>query len=657
MRLPLLKRSSVWGALFGLSLLLAACGPAAPAPDATKVSQPAETATQPAPAATLTATQTPPRSLVICLGQEPETLYAYGSSSRSMWSVLEAVYDGPIDTRSFRSQPVILQNIPDLTNGGAKIEAVDVTGGEEVVDAEGSLTTLSAGTLVLPSGCSDQGCAVSYDGVGTLQMDRLTLTYSLLPGLTWSDGSPLTMDDSVFSYQVSADPATPVSKDIVYRTDSYTALDETSAQWVGLPGYLPAAYDNFFWLPFPRHLWGQMAAQDLLTADASTHSPLGWGPYQLREWVQGDHITLEKNPNYFRTSEGLPKFDTLVYRFLGEPADNNIAALLISECDVVDQTSLLDEQLEQVLELQRDGKLKAYIGQGPEWEHVDFGIKPSSYDDGFQPYNGDRADLFGDVRVRKAFTYCMDRQGIADQLLFGQASVPAGFVPPSHPQYLQDLVPLQFDPNEGARLLDEVGWKDYDGDPATPRTAAGVSGVTDDTPLTVNYVTSEAPLRTEIARRLSDSMEQCGIQLNVQTLPVGELYAPGPDGVLFGRNFELAEFAWEAGNESSCFLYQSDQIPTAENGWLKVNVTGYGSVAYDSACQSVRMANPAQPDIYQQKQADVQRLFAEELPSAPLYFRLKMAISRPDLCGLDMDVTARSALWNLESLDYGEGCQ
>ena len=35
----------------------------------------------------------------------------------------------------------------------------------------------------------------------------------------------------------------------------------------------------------------------------------------------------------------------------------------------------------------------------------------------------------------------------------------------------------------------------------------------------------------------------------------------------------------------------------------------------------------------------------------------KMAISRPDLCGLEMDVTARSDLYNLESLDYGTGCQ
>ncbi len=653
--MALQKRLPVWGIILGLGLLLAACGPTATAPVATETSLPAATATQ-APAPTVTATPAP-RSLVVCLGQEPDTLYPYGSSSRSMWSVLEAIYDGPIDTRKFSAQPVILQNIPDLANGGAKIEPVDVQAGQEIVDANGSLTTLSAGTVLIPSGCSGPECAQTWDGVSPLKMDRLTLNYALLPGLTWSDGSPLTADDSVFSYEVSADPATPVSKEIIYRTVSYTALNETTVQWVGVPGYLPARYEYNFWLPFPRHLWGQISAQDLLVSELTTRSPIGWGPYKIEEWVQGDHITLQKNPAYFRASEGLPKFDTLVYRFLGQPADNNIAALLTSECDVVDQTSLLDEQLEQILELQRDGKLKAHLAQGPEWEHVDFGIKPSSYDDGYQPYNGDRPDLFGDLRVRQAFTYCMDRQGIVDKLLFGQASIPAGFVPSSHPQYLADLTPLPFDPAQGSRLLDEVGWKDLDGDPATPRTAVGVANVADGVQLSVNYVTSQAPLRTAIAQRLAESMAQCGIQLNVQSLPVGDLYAPGPDGVLFGRHFDLAEFAWEAGSDSSCYLYQSDQIPTAENGWLKVNVTGYSSAAYDSACQAARLANLAQPDSYNQKQADAQRLFAQELPSVPLYFRLKMAISRPDLCGLEMDVTARSALWNLKSFDYGQACK
>ena len=45
---------------------------------------------------------------------------------------------------------------------------------------------------------------------------------------------------------------------------------------------------------------------------------MGWGPYTVKEWVKGDHIELEKNPLYFRAGEGLPAFDKLIYRFLGQ---------------------------------------------------------------------------------------------------------------------------------------------------------------------------------------------------------------------------------------------------------------------------------------------------------------------------------------------------
>jgi ABC-type oligopeptide transport system substrate-binding subunit len=51
-----------------------------------------------------------------------------------------------------------------------------------------------------------------------------------------------------------------------------------------------------------------------------------------------------------------------------------------------------------------------------------------------------------------------------------------------------------------------------------------------------------------------------------------------------------------------------------------------------------------------------QAIFAEELPVLPLYSRYRQVVARPDLCGLDVDPSAESVLWNLEMLDYGEAC-
>jgi peptide/nickel transport system substrate-binding protein len=648
-----------WSILVCFSFVLVSCGPKAPAASAAPVS-----ATHPANATTVPATPTPvlptataaPKSLVVCLGQEPTTLYPYGGSSRAMWSVLEAIYDGPIDTVNFQPKPVILKKLPAF-NDGAVIESVDVKSGDTIVDASGSVTTLAAGMRIAPSGCYGPDCATQYDGTSPLKMDHLKLTYQLLPGLKWSDGAPLTAADSQYSYELSKDPATPVSRKYIARTASYKAIDDQTVTWTGLPGYVPQSFENFFWMPLPEHLWKSMDASALLTTDMAVRSPVGWGPYKIYEWVQGDHIQLVKNPNYFRASEGLPKFDTLVFRFLGEPADNNITALLTKECDVVDQTSLLDEQLEMVLDLQQSGKLKAFIGQGPEWEHLDFGILPAAYDDGYNVTGGDRPDIFGDPRVRQAFAYCSDRQGIVDTVFFGKSSVPNGFIPPSSPLYAKDIKPIAFDPNVGGQLLDAAGWKDADGNPQTARVSQGVKNVPDGTNLMVNYATTKAPVRMAVAQKLVASLAQCGIQVNVQYADPGALYGAGPDGLLFGRKFDLAEFAWDAGVQPACSLYETDQIPTKDNNWLKVNITGYSSPAYDAACEALKMTPPGQTDALAQRLTSVQSIFNQDVPSIPLYFRLKVAIGRPDLCGMDMDVSARSDLWNIESLDYGAACK
>lgn len=635
-----------------LSTLLTACQTPNPEPAPSNEAQPAILPTaEPLP----TATAVPPRALVVCLGQEPGSLFSYKSSSRATWTVLEAIYDGPFDQLQDGLKPVILQKLPTIADGDMQIMPVDVTAGTEVLNVDGELVPLTVGTVVYPSGCSSLNCAVRWDGTSPLQMDQMSVAFNLLPDLKWSDGMPLTAADSVYSYQLASDREIPVSKNLVYRTLSYEATDDLGVRWVGKPGFLSDNVGELFWMPMPEHAWKEMSVAQLLESDMTNKAPLGWGAYQIVEWAAGDHILLEKNPNYFRSSEGLPKFDQLVFRFLGEPADNNLAALLTGECDIVDQTSLLEEQLEPILELQRDNKLKAYIAQGPEWEQINFGIKPASYDNGYSAYDGDRPDFFNDLRMRQAFAYCMDRSGLINKPLENQTSIPVGFYPAGNLFYY-DAQPLPFDIEAGKKLLDEVGWKDTDGDPNTPLVAISIPGISDNTPLVVNYITTQAPLRVEYARRLSESLTQCGVQLNVQYLNPGELYAPGPEGPVFGRSFDLAQFGWEAGSQSPCWLYQSDEIPSQKNNWIGVNITGYINPDYDAACLDARAASPLQSD-YVDKQLAVQKLFAQDLPTIPLYFRLKMAVSRPDFCGLQLDVRARSLLWNLETLDVNSNCQ
>jgi peptide/nickel transport system substrate-binding protein len=643
--------------LASLLILLAGCSPAAEVSSTDEVSPSVDEIVS----ATLTVaptplpTEKPSRNLVICLENEPESLYLYGSSSRAAASVLEAVYDGPFDVLNYEAQPVILQKLPAYADGDAVLQPADVYDGERVVDVNGDLVTLQAGVTVLPAGCTSLDCAVTWDGEAALQMDQATVTFRLLEGITWSDGAPLTVQDSVYSYKVATDASTPTSRQLVYRTFGYKALNDTQVQWTGVPGYFPERLDSVFWTPLPEHLWGAISPADLVTNEISSRYPIGWGPYVLEEWVAGDHITLAKNPAYFRAAEGLPFFDNLVYRFLDQEGDSLIAALQSKECDLIDQSAALESELDEIIALQESGELQIHVQTGPEFEQLTFGIDHSSYDDGQSVFSGDRADFFSDVRVRQAFAFCIDREEIVDVLLGGLSYVPSTYLPQAHPLFDAQAIVYQHDTAAGRSLLEQVGWRDWDGDPATPLQSIGVPNVLDNTFFSVNYYTTQAPLRQQIAGVIRESLGECGVEVNITTLTPEEIYAAGPQGPLFGRNFDLAQFSWSSGVLPLCQFYDSAQIPSEANNWLTLNIGGYGNAQFDAVCRASMAARPDNGE-YASRQQAAQNVFAAELPVLPLYMRLKVALTRPDLCGLTSEVSS-SLLWNLESLNYGEGCQ
>ncbi|RME90923.1 MAG: hypothetical protein D6770_01480 [Anaerolineae bacterium] len=290
-------------------------------------------------------------------------------------------------------------------------------------------------------------------------------------------------------------------------------------------------------------------------------------------------------------------------------------------------------------------------------ERLDFGIRPASYDDGYvdAPFS-DRADIFRDVRTRQAIAMCLDRQRVVDTVLFGLVDVPDTYLPPDHPLYNPDVQTYPFDVTAATRLLDEIGWRDHDNDPSTPRQAVGVTGVPLGTPLQLTYLTTGATQRRQVSEILRESLAQCGIGVQVEYLPVEAFYAAGPTGPLFGRRFDLAEYAMgTAGIEPPCAWYTSEEIPTEANHWVGTNVTGYGDPAFDRSCREAGYYLPDEPE-YVQKHREVQALFAENLPVVPLYPRLRIAAARPDMCHFSLDGTSVSALWNIEAFDYGAMC-
>jgi len=652
--------------IFGPTLIsfLVACSQVAPA-IATRTPAPVELAPSATSTVVVVPTDTPepsptiaPRVLHLCQSAEPQTLYIYGGSMLAMSNVLEAVYDGPIDNNGFSYQPVILEKLPSLADGDARIEAVEVGPGDTIVDETGNPVALAEGVRYLPAGCTSPDCALEYAG-GTVQMDQLSATFTLLEGLQWSDGRALTAADSVFSYELAGHLETPTSKTLIDRTASYTQLDALSVKWTGLPGYLDQTYFVNFWSPLPEHQLSAYSPSELLEADVSARKPMGWGPYVIAEWEYGSHIRMYRNDRYFRNGEGLPRFDTVIVRITGENSTLNIAKLLTGECDLLSWESHLDDSLAELIELDQAGMLQFHAATGTIWEHADFGIRPFSYEDGYQA-GTDRMDFFGDVRTRQAIALCMDRQAVVDTVFLGGSQVLHTYIPISHPLFNAEAPRYPFDVETGRALLEQAGWIDPDGDPATPRVAQGVANVPDGTPLSFNFWTTTATRRIQAVEILAASLARCGVELKLEFWEPGEFFADGPVGPIFGRRFDMVQFAWLTGVQPPCDLWLSANISGPadagfEAGWGASNAAGYSSAEFDQACQEALRLLPGQPG-YEQAHLDAQEIFARDLPVIPLYLRIKISAARADFCGYVLDPTSGSDFWSIEEFDYGDGC-
>lgn len=602
------------------------------------------------PVATVTAA--PEAQITVCLGQEPNSLYPFGELNSAARTVLAAVYDGPVDTIAYEYVPVILTQLPSLENGDAQFVSTPVQAGGSVVDANGNLTTLTTGLRIRPAGCRSDDCAVTYDGSTPVDMDQMVVTFRLRPDLTWSDGTPLTAEDSIYTFELQKEAG--INTYLINRTQIYEAADEQTLQWFGLPGFVDPTFFTNIWQPAPRHAWSEFPADQLPEVDISSRTPLGWGPFAITEWIPGESIVLEKNPYYYRIRDGFPKLDRVQFRFIPSP-DLALSELIAGRCDLIDPSINLEDHVGLLQEMQAAGQAQLFVTTGMSMEWLGLGLVPASYDNGYDLRN-DRQDFFGDKFTRQAIAYCLDRETVTTNVLYDLTDVPTSYLPTGHPLFDSNLAVIPYDPEIGISLLEQAGWQDSDEDPATPRRAINARNVAFNTPLVLTYQTTSTAQRRQVAAILERSLAECGIGLDVQFLSPNDLYASGPVGALFGRQFDLAQYALGVeGIEPPCSWFSASSVPNAVNGWSGANISGFQNDEYDAAClaaQNSLREDPAYASSYRQTQIIV----AEELPAIPLYSRLRIAAASARLCGFDLDPSA-NPLANIEAFAADETCQ
>ena len=579
------------------------------------------------PDATPISSPTPPRVLSVCLGKEPDSLFLYGDLSASSEIVRQAIYDGPVDLVDFEYQPVILKDLPSQENGLVSLSSIEVYPGERLVDARGDITVLSSGVEFRPSGCFSPECWDVFESQTSITLDQVSVQFFLLDGLLWSDGQPLTPEDSLFSYRAAGaiyDDGGPAK--LRFAAD-YQVLEDGGILWTGLPGYLGIYdYAELFFSPLPEHLWANYTREELLTSPQTALDPLGWGPYRMVEWISGDHITLEKNDHYHLAGEGLPANDFLVFRFV-ENGEEALAAYASGECDLVANTPDLANYLPEIIQLEKDQELNLISLDQPAWEQISFGV--SSLDP--------TRRLLESAEVRQAVTMCIDRESIAARRIDG-GTIAENLYHPRDPRTNDEVSPLVFQPEEAEKMFESLGWVDDDLDPSTPRQAVGMEGIPPGTALELSLLVPGTGGISITAEMIKDQLAECGVGVNIEYLPAGEMLAPGPEGPVFGRQFDLALFAWTTGSYHLCQIFQSTEIPgiypAFPKGWGGANPAGYSSEGFDKACGAILTSLPDTEESIQGVLA-VQSIFAEDLPVAPLFYREDLLIARPGLEGLD----------------------
>ena len=633
-----------------LFVILAACGGGdnPSVMDATATPE-ADTTT---PDVTPTATSIP-ISMVVCLGETPNTLYPYGAPNQAAKTVLQAVYDGPVDNLGYQYQPVLLESLPDMTAGTAILQTVQVQTGDTVLDNQGNIVTLDYGMFIRPSGCFNGECAEAFDG-NPVEMNQMAALFTLRSGITWADGTPLTVADSVYGFNLNAAGETPGSKYKVDRTLSYEAVSEDTVQWTGIPGFIDPEYQNNFWLPAPEHAWGSMAPAELVQSEAAQR-PLSFGPFNVQSF-EADRIVLQRNPAYFRAAEGLPRVDTLVFQVVGQEAENNRDMLLTGECDVLDPTAVTGLGVAEIINLMGNEQLFSSWANDNGWTLFSFGITPQNYDDGYAAWAGDRPDFFGDARTRQAIAMCIDRQSILDETTLSVAALMDSYVPDDHPLYNPDVPVYAYSLEDAGDLLEEVGWV-LNG--SGVRSASNVEGIQNGTLFEFELMYFEHPQNQLVVEMAAEDLAECGIQVSTVGLTAEELFATGPDAPVFGRNFDMVYYAWQSSTQPACYLYFSDAIPGEDEElfpykWGGWNAAGWINSDFDAACEQARGSAPGLED-FQANHFQAQSILMDEVPMIPLFHYQKAALARPDICGLQLDPTG-GLLWNIENMAYGEFC-
>ncbi|MED5606033.1 oligopeptide ABC transporter substrate-binding protein [Fusobacterium pseudoperiodonticum] len=304
--------------------------------------------------------------------------------------------------------------------------------------------------------------------------EEKTVTYKINPNFKWSNGEPVTTKDIVKTYEIMANQEyITSSKSLRYnknrkaivgieeynegKADKISGLEviDDSTMKIHLKEMTPSVYWGGNFVPeFVNAKQFEGIPMDKITeSDALRKNPLSYGPYVIKEIVQGEKVIFEANPYYYK---GEPKIKRLEMEIL--PPSQQVAAIKSGKYDIV-----LKVSPEIFPELEKLDNINILTKKAGSMNYIAF--KLGKWDEEKNEVVTDPNSKMYDLNLRKAIAYAIDMDAVSKQFYHGLSTPAKSQLSPLFPSlHNPEINGFKQDVEKAKQLLDEAGFKDVDGD-------------------------------------------------------------------------------------------------------------------------------------------------------------------------------------------------
>lgn len=432
---------------------------------------------------------------------------------------------------------------------------------------------------------------------GGVAPDLLTVTWTLRDDVLWSDGTPFTAEDVVFTFNYCANPETGCTRAQAFF--AVAGMEAVDAHTVKISYKFPKAYtyDAFVEISIPILQAAQFegcAGAAAITCTEANMAPIGTGPFIVAEYVPNDVAVYVANQNYRDPDK--PYFASVTVKYGGDHVSAARAVTETDEYDIGMNTLLTRDLMEDIMAKATSGKLVS--GGVTITEHYLLnqannrieGDLQSEWADGTNPH-----PFWSVPEIVQAMSMAIDRVAYADRIHGIKGFPTCSFInrPPQYASETYGEECVQQDVAGAMALLDSVGAVDTNGDGV--REFAGEE-------MEIILHGEGGPMTEGVMALLKQWWEDIGLSVELKVTHPATYFSKDPAADTFWKFFADVQFSGISaigGPDPQLLLsfFSTRAMITAESGWLGDNVPRLSNAEYDGLMGSL-FALPLGPERY-----------------------------------------------------------